>query len=173
MATKKRIRVKREPVVKLFELLGYKTAPKWDNKKLQGKIKNLPELTDGVKIKNTKAKHFLAKLLAAKKVVVGEKEKEPKAPKEKAQKSDSKKKTQKPKAAKRTGPGVIASIQEYITNHGPISKPQILAKLKQRFPDRDAEAMTKTVNVQLPGRMSKEKKIKIVKDDKGRFSIKK
>lgn len=79
------------------------------------------------------------------------------------------KKKSAPKKAK--GPGVIASIQEIVTDKGPITKAGILKILVKKFPDRDEEAMGKTVNVQLPNRMSKEKGINIEVDDKGRFSV--
>ena len=64
------LKVKREAVVKLFEHLGFKTAGKWDTKRLVAKIKNLPELTDGVKIRNPKVKKALVAILAADKIVI-------------------------------------------------------------------------------------------------------
>lgn len=69
-------------------------------------------------------------------------------------------------------PGVIASILEFV-EHGPISKKEILGKLTKRFPDRPAEGMEKTINAQLPNRMSKERGVKIKVDDKGCFFVKK
>ena len=84
-------------------------------------------------------------------------------------KSASGKKKSAPKKAK--GPGVIASIQEIITDKGPINKAGILKILVKKFPDREEESMEKTVNVQIPNRMSKEKGINIEVDDKGRFSV--
>ncbi len=54
--------------VKLFEALGYKTANTWTEDRLMKKIKNLPELVDGVKIKKPKVKALLKKILKAKKV---------------------------------------------------------------------------------------------------------
>jgi hypothetical protein len=58
-------------------------------------------------------------------------------------------------------PGVIATIVELI-KAGPITKEQIVKQLAKRFPDRDAESMAKTVNVQIPGRIAKEKNLKLV-----------
>ena len=75
-----------------------------------------------------------------------------------------------PKKASTTGPGVIASILEFVKEFGPVTKKELVEKLAVRFPDRKPEAMAKTVQVQLPKRMSKEKKVNIVKGDKG-FSI--
>lgn len=68
-----------------------------------------------------------------------------------------------PKAGGPDGPGVIGSIHEFLTGAGKkgISEDQILAKLSERFPDRDPVAMKKTIRAQLPGRMAKEKGLKI------------
>lgn len=75
-------------------------------------------------------------------------------------------------------PGVIETILSIITKNGPITREDILLKLSEVFPDRDAGKMTNTIKVQLTGkegnrRLEKEKKINLVVDDKGRFSIKK
>jgi hypothetical protein len=75
-------------------------------------------------------------------------------------------------------PGVIETILSIITKNGPISREDILKRLSEAFPDRDAGKMTNTIKVQLTGkegnrRLEKEKKISLVVDDKGRFSIKK
>ena len=67
-----------------------------------------------------------------------------------------------PKKASTTGPGVIASILEFVTEFGPITKDEVVSKLSERFKDRDPVAMAKTVQAQLPKRMSKEKGINIV-----------
>lgn len=67
-------------------------------------------------------------------------------------------------------PGVIATILDMITAK-PMTEDQIVAALVKKFPDRLEESMRKTVKVQLPNRMSKEKGVNIVKDDKGKFSV--
>src|SRR5690242_9905472 len=62
--------------------------------------------------------------------------------------------------AKDKGPGVIGSILEFLmaaTKDAPLTKDALLDKLAKRFPDRDADAMRKTINCQVPGRLSKEK----------------
>ena len=71
------------------------------------------------------------------------------------------------------GPGVIATILTLVTDSGKtgITKQEILDKLVEMFPDRSSEGMSKTINVQLPTRMSKEKKVNIVKEN-DRFLIK-
>ena len=78
---------------------------------------------------------------------------------------------------KQSGPGVIASILEFIqeSKEG-ISKLQIVEKLAKRFPDRDANSMAKTVNAQIggkksPRRMEKEKGI-VFNIDEDLYSIK-
>ena len=83
-------------------------------------------------------------------------------------KASSKKDPLKPKV-----PGVIESIFLAIEKSGEkgISKAQILAHLVQKFPDREKEGMEKTINVQLPKRMSKEREVKIEKTEKGNFIL--
>ena len=90
--------------------------------------------------------------------------------KEKPIKKEKKKKVQ-------SGPGVIVSILEFIqeSKEG-ISKVQIAEKLAERFPDRDANSMAKTVNAQIggkksPRRMEKEKGV-VFNIDEDLYSIK-
>lgn len=66
-------------------------------------------------------------------------------------------KEKKVKASK--SPGVIATIATAIEDAGEngISKEEILEKLVTAFPDREADRMKKTINVQVPTRISKEK----------------
>ena len=101
---------------------------------------------------------------------------EPKAePEKKADKAPAK-----PKAEKKTkaeGPGVIASILEFITEAKKgISVTQIAEKLTERFPNKQADGMLKTVKAQIggkksPTRMEKEKGVKFTIKD-GMYSIK-
>lgn len=91
----------------------------------------------------------------------GKKEKAEKPPKK--EKAPKKEKTE--KAPK--GPGVIKSIVAAIKDDGPITKEEILAKLVELFPDRDAEAMKKTINIQVPNRINKEQDFTIENSDKG------
>lgn len=71
------------------------------------------------------------------------------------------------------GPGVISTIFTLVSDSGKtgISKAEILAKLVEMFPDRAADGMEKTINVQLPSRMSKERGITITKLESGNFAI--
>lgn len=66
--------------------------------------------------------------------------------------------------------GVIQKIFDLVKD-GPITKEKILAQLVKSFPDRQESGMRKTIQVQLPGRMSREKKVKIEETEKG-FQIK-
>ncbi|MFA6335809.1 MAG: hypothetical protein WCX48_09735 [Bacteroidales bacterium] len=92
------------------------------------------------------------------------------------EKKDNKKKKSAGKTGKpeKKGPGVIESILEFVTKAGEkgVSKKAILAKLVARFPERAVDGMSKTINVQLPKRMSRERKIKIVKLENGNFMLK-
>lgn len=60
--------LKQITIVRLFEALGFKTSKTWDKERLLKKIKQLPELVDGVKIENPKVKEILVKILRSKKV---------------------------------------------------------------------------------------------------------
>lgn len=187
--------VTRNRAIKIFEALGFKTVGKWDVARLQKKLIKLGTLIEGAKL-DRKTQKRVNEILRAqskgRKVVVidpddaaADKQREnavKSAGKRAATKSKEKKETSKRKSDKAAGkkpkrkepkkPGVIATILEIIQN-GPVSKKQILAKLKSRFPDRPVDGMEKTINAQLPNRMAKEKGIKIKVDDKGRFSTKK
>jgi len=72
----------------------------------------------------------------------------------------------KAKPAGEKKPGIIATIIKAITKKHRTKK-QILAKLEKAFPDRDASKMIKTVNVQVPSRLRKDKGLEIEKTDKG------
>ena len=91
-------------------------------------------------------------------------EENPPPAKEKAEPKPKKKAPTKKAPAKKEkkDAGVIASILEFVTKFGPITKDEVVLKLSERFTDRDPVAMAKTVQAQLPKRMSKEKGINIV-----------
>lgn len=68
--------------------------------------------------------------------------------------------------------GVITSIEEFLmasTEAKPLTKKQITDKLAKRFPDRDPELMAKTVGVQIPGRIQRERGVCLVKGENGFF----
>jgi sRNA-binding protein len=96
---------------------------------------------------------------------------------EKADKPTKEEKTDKPKGKKpekakgKSGKGIIAtivSLLEKATKKQPITKAEIIDVLKKEFPDRDVRGMTRTVHVQVPGRISREKfKLGVTEDGKG------
>ena len=77
------------------------------------------------------------------------------------------------KSSEPKGPGVITTILALVTDAPKtgISKADILEKLVEMFPDRSKEGMEKTINVQLPSRMSKERGIAINKLETGNFVV--
>ena len=173
----KTLELKRSTAIKIFEALGFKTVSKWNTKRLEAKIKNLPELTDGVKLKNNKLKKKIQEIIAAEKVVIIPSEKEAKEDtKIEKQVEESKKRTTEKKqekvGKKKSGTGVIASIVSIIQSNGPISKEQIHKRLVKLFPNRPAVGLKSTINAQIPNRLNKEKGLKIKKDDEGRYFIK-
>jgi hypothetical protein len=68
------------------------------------------------------------------------------------------------------GPGVIASILEFLlkaTEDRPITKQRLVEKLVKRFPQRDPEGMSKTVSVQIPNRIKREKGVDVRQNENG------
>jgi hypothetical protein len=88
-------------------------------------------------------------------------------------KAELKKLTGKEKKEKvERGPGVIASIFSMVSNSKKgCSKEELIEELVKLFPERSREGMLKTIQVQLPSRMGKEKKVNIVKEN-DKFLIK-
>ena len=72
------------------------------------------------------------------------------------------------------GPGVIQTILDLVKSAPKtgISKDAILERLVEQFPDRDSDGMNKTIGVQLPGRMNKERNVEIVKLESGNYAMK-
>lgn len=90
----------------------------------------------------------------------------PKADAEEGEKKKGPPKGTKPpsKAGGEGGPGIIGSIVEFLKGASaekPITKKGIVTKLSKRFEDRDASAMAKTVNVQVPNRIKTDKKLDV------------
>jgi hypothetical protein len=79
-----------------------------------------------------------------------------------------------PKGSGIKGPGVIAAIVTMLTaatEKKPISKPTMLDKLAEQFPDRDRDGLGKTLGCQVPGRIAKEKGLKVEKNDEGYWAV--
>jgi hypothetical protein len=70
--------------------------------------------------------------------------------------------------------GVIGSIFNLVKGSGKagISKTEILDQLILMFPDREKAGMEKTIGVQLPSRMAKERDCKIEKTADGKYFMK-
>jgi hypothetical protein len=89
-------------------------------------------------------------------------EKAPVEKKERVEKKDAPKAEKKApikKAGEEGKPGIIATIVNMIEKAGKkgVTKDEILAQLKEDFPDRAEHSMKNTINVQIPARISKEK----------------
>lgn len=191
------LKVAREDAVKLFAELDYPAAAKWSKKRLQEKLTGLDELVDEDTETETKESQKLMesvlKAIEDKTTIElefgeesgkddGEEEKESKGKggkgkgKEKESKGGKQPKGEKGKGGsskgkkekKESGPGVIASIIEFLkgaTKTKPLTKKQLVELLAKRFPDRTAEAMEKTVNVQVPNRLRVDKDIEVESKD--------
>lgn len=86
------------------------------------------------------------------------------------------KKPGKAKKTKKTGksgahknPGIIQVIIDSLEN--PMSKEELLETLIEKFPDREADKMKKTINCQVPYRLRTDKGIVLKKDKDGRYFI--
>lgn len=69
--------------------------------------------------------------------------------------------------------GVIAKIEELVsaaTEKNQITKQEIVQKLIEEFPDRPGDSLKGTVNVQVPGRISRERGINVIKGQKGYYT---
>jgi hypothetical protein len=66
--------------------------------------------------------------------------------------------------------GIISTIIELLTKKA-MTKDEVLAALVKQFPDRSADGMKSTLNIQVPGRLTKDKGLKFTKNDKGAFKI--
>lgn len=102
--------------------------------------------------------------------------KRPAITKHKDKKKGKDKPADKPKAGKKQGPpkkeggGVIASIIKLLlgaNSKKPLSLDQITTALAKLFPEREKDAMAKTVKIQVSGRLAKEKGLNVKKNDKG------
>ena len=72
------MKISKEKAVKVFEYFGFKTASKWNAKKMTDKLTTILESIDPkVKIKSKKVKALVQELLAADSIVVVVKKKGP------------------------------------------------------------------------------------------------
>lgn len=93
-----------------------------------------------------------------------------KAPAKKAPATKAEKTKDEVPSTKEKAPGVISTIVSLIEKAGQkgISKEELLKGLEETFPERTADAMKNTINVQVPGRISREK-FELEKTKDGKF----
>ncbi len=112
-----KLTIKKETVVRLFEALGFKTAKTWDEKRLQAKLKQLPELVEETKVKSPKMKRILKKVLSASEIIF--KSEEPERPSEAATaEPDKVTKKKKPTAE----PGKVTKKKKPTAEPGKVTK---------------------------------------------------
>ena len=76
------------------------------------------------------------------------------------------------KASATKGPGVIASLVEFLTAanaKAPVTKADLVAKLCKRFPDREEKALATTCGCQVGKRIEEGQGIKLHKNDDGAY----
>lgn len=185
-----KMEINRKQAVGLLEELGNANASKWTDKKISEKFVDFPNL-ETPEFETTESKDLFDQIVKAVNesedvVVVYEavpaKEKKMKKNKEKSKKdkkvkaAKEKAETKKDKKSKKTDPkergpkkgGVLDAIFKCLTSK-PISKEAILAKLTEKFPDRQEEQMKATINAQLPSRLAASRGVTIEKNEKGYF----
>lgn len=192
------MKIKRSKLVSVFVALGAKSAGAWNDDRLQQKIQSVGKLYENAVPEDEDTAKAARKLIKAvtnnEAVEIEDDGGEPARPAKTAAKkaaeavgatedegdggevpADGGKKKGFPKKAGGTsGPGVIASLLEFLGKASAkkaLTKPALLDKLCERFPDRDRDSMSKTVAVQIPGRLAKEKGVEVSGDSKAGFYI--
>lgn len=179
------IQVSKARMVELLTAVGFKNAAKMKLSQLQQNAEKYGDIDgiDDVKIEDKQLNKLHNELVTAfdkkKEVQVveeGADEKLAKATGSKGkgdkgeEKEEGTKKKGPQKAGGEKGPGVIGTIIELLQKadeNKPVSKDQILKELSKRFPDRDADGMKKTINIQLPTRIRKDKGFEVLKNENG------
>lgn len=180
------LKVPQEEAVSLLLALGLKTAPKMSPKMLTAKLQKIESLQDddAGEIEDKKTARLLKRVIAAKgdvSVDTGDDEEssdgdEEATPPPKVKKEKKEKKEKEPKEHRVGRPpgreGVIATIISLVsvaTKKKPITKEAIHEELKKKFPERAAESMWSTINIQIPGRLRIERGLIIEKVEGGYF----
>lgn len=180
------LKVDRAKAKEMLLNLGLKSSAKGDDAKVLGALNKLDdsdETADPGKHKKLFAKVIGANQNGIEIELTGDDD----APAEKAAKSNGKEKSN-GKAAKPAkkggkpkgegpgrGPGVIGKIADILkaaSKKNPVTKEDITKQLAKAFPQRSAESMAKTVNVQVPGRIAKEKGLNVRKEGKAYYVAK-
>lgn len=180
------IQVTQEQAVSIFAALDIPAAAKWTPARLQAKLNKLDEMVDeDADFEPEVAKlagDIMAELKEGGEVELAESNGAPAATKGKGKAAaKGKGKEEAPagkKAAKKgkadgkkkedKGPGVIASIVEFLkaaSSKSPLTKDQLADKLAKRFPDRERESMLRTINVQVPNRLKTDKELDVKAKD--------
>jgi len=176
------VTLSKETAVKLFKEIGFENAASWDKERLLKRLKNISNNIDAdTKIADEELDKLLDALLEADKIKIAEDEEEKPAKTKKKpapkKKTLSKKieelpekKAEKEKKKNTTTstnkPGVIATIIHSL-KQGPVTRNAIAKKLAEKFPERDAAAMKRTVSRQVPHLLNKERSLNVVKTDEG------
>lgn len=171
--------------------MGYAMAKDWPANRMEKKMRNVPKVVKEEKrVIPDEHKTMFAELEAAleknEAISIDSGDEVPTEKKEKAAKGEKKEKAAKapkePKPPKEPkGPGIIDTILEVVQGGSatnPVTKADVMKKLEERFKDRKADAMIKTVNIQLPSRLNKTKaeggrSAGIKKNEKGYYIPKK
>jgi hypothetical protein len=167
-----------------MKAIGFKMAHKWEDDRLAGKLNCIGEIVDDaaelpdaeeatlIVVQEAVENGMEVQVVAAEESV----EEEPvEVVEDDGEVEQPEVPAEKPKKDKPKKVGVIASVLEFLSaasEESPISKDAIAEKLAERFPDRSIDSMKKTVAVQVPGRIKKEKGLDVQKNNDGYWVVK-
>jgi hypothetical protein len=166
------MKVGKSKLVELFEALGVGAARKWSLAQLGEKAQKLesykdPEVDLSDPDQQTLYEDITAAAARGKGVSVEDDVVEANG---EADEATPKKKKAKAPTPRPEGPGVIASIVEFLSAASatrPLTKKDIHARLVRRFPERNADSMWTTINIQVPSRLLVDRNVRVEKNDKG------
>jgi hypothetical protein len=175
------MRLAKQTAVGLLEEAGFPKAKKYSVEKLTEELKAVLELQEPPEFEDDELSGIfddLAKAFGKGKeitVVDDTAEEEPEEDKKKKTKknsADAPSSKEGKKGRKSSGGGVIATIIEILkttTAKKPLSKDEIVQRLVKKFPDREEKSMASTVMIQCGGRLQKEGKLEVKKNEKGYY----
>jgi hypothetical protein len=176
------LKVAHKDLIGMFQSMGFPAADKWPVVKLEKSVKRLvnSDPDEPPEFSEPAAKATFDKVMDALKAdddveITGlpkatSKAQALKAKPTKTGTGGSKAKGIPHRADANGKPGVVMSIVEFLEKANeakPISKPQVLEKLKARFPNRAESSMARTVNAQIGYHLNKFKGYIIKRNDRG------
>jgi hypothetical protein len=168
------MKVGKTALVEVFEAIGVPTAKSWTVDKLSKRVNAAGKLEsmkgDEVELEGDVATLYddLVSAVGKGKAVEVVDDTPAAGSNGKATKAGKTKKEKAPAAER--GPGVIASILKFLqsgTAKKPVTKEDVHQKLIKLFPDRDADSMWSTINIQIPNRLRVDRGVHVNRNENG------